>query len=753
MSNVVTDPLKGPDGEPLFPVNRAQRGGGRAADIESSLIRRISQGLVYAATGNRPEIWFGPGEPIAPVVPYVERPTVEGRQFDYPVATNTNIQPKQTEGITFATLRALADNYDLLRLVLETRKDQVENLRFNIVYKDDTKDPDDRCKEIEAFFQLPDKEHTWHEWVRMLVEDMLVIDAATVYPRLTRGGDLYALEPVDGATIKRLLDATGRTPLPPDPAYQQILKGVPAADYQLGELLYKPRNMRTNRIYGFSPVEQIIMTVNIALNRQLSQLQFYTEGSSADLVFGMPASWNISQVAQFQAYWDTLLAGNTAERRRTKFIPGDVKPLNTKDIKLMDEYDEWLARIVCFCFSVPPTAFTKQTNRSTSETMMQQAKEEGLQPIMQWLKNLHDQIVLQFWGPEFELSWADDESIDPLVQAQIDQIYLREGVVMDDEVRVDLGLPPLTAEQRAQKAPPPQLAGAVADDGTSAKDKLEGKDKNDELDMSAGGGAAQKAKKHQSPAELPWVKPAVGSMQKTLEHFLHDWGKKAAHNLHQVSWGKAGKDRQVEDALDDLPWDEFDDLALDTVDLYTSVAVASGDNALKELGLDDTDMMAALRQNGVDFARDRSAELVGKKWVDGELVDNPSAEWAITEETRDALRDLLTKATEEGWDGQTVANAIEEDFAFSPERSEMIARTEMCFTDISSKQEGWKQSGVVWGQRWSAAPDCCDECQALDGEEVELGSDFPNDGGSGPPLHPRCVCDVVAVLTNKSEED
>jgi hypothetical protein len=44
----------------------------------------------------------------------------------------------------------------------------------------------------------------------MLVEDMLVIDAATIYPRYTRGGSLYSLDIVDGATIKPLIGEDGR---------------------------------------------------------------------------------------------------------------------------------------------------------------------------------------------------------------------------------------------------------------------------------------------------------------------------------------------------------------------------------------------------------------------------------------------------------------------------------------------------------------------------------------------------------------
>ena len=112
----------------------------------------------------------------------------------------------------------------------------------------------------------------------MVLEDLFVLDALALYVRRTVGGTLYAIEPIDGATIKRVLDDHGRTPMPPATAYQQVLKGMPAVDYTRDELIYLPRNPRTHKIYGYSPVEQIVMTVNIALRRALHQLQFYTDG-------------------------------------------------------------------------------------------------------------------------------------------------------------------------------------------------------------------------------------------------------------------------------------------------------------------------------------------------------------------------------------------------------------------------------------------------------------------------------------------
>ena len=119
----------------------------------------------------------------------------------------------------------------------------------------DTPDASKSIDAVASFLARPDRRHSFADWLRMLVEEMLVIDAATIYPRYARGGALYSLDIIDGATIKPLIGEDGRAPEPPDPAYQQILKGVPAADFSADELIYLPRNLRSHRLYGMSPVE------------------------------------------------------------------------------------------------------------------------------------------------------------------------------------------------------------------------------------------------------------------------------------------------------------------------------------------------------------------------------------------------------------------------------------------------------------------------------------------------------------------
>lgn len=424
---------------------------GTATPVDPGLIARLVQGVRYTLSGVKPDSWFGPGQPLEPVA----QELAHGRQFDYSTSVNLRTNPRANEAVGFDQMRGLADGSDLLRLVIETRKDQMCALRWTVRPKDEKAEPDERCKQIEAFLAMPDQEHDWPTWLRMLLEDMLVLDAVTIYPRKTRGGEPYSFELVDGATIKRVIDETGRTPLPPDPAYQQVLKGLPAVNYSRDELIYAIRNPRTNRVYGYSPVEQIIMTVNIAMRRQLSQLQYYTEGNVPEAFIGVPDTWNPDQIRQFQDYWDAMLEGNTAARRHAKFIPGGMDVHETRPNAMKDMFDEWLARIVCFAFSISPNAFIAQVNRATAEVSKATADEEGIQPTAQWVKSVMDMILARWFNaPDLGFCWTQKDDTDPKTQAEIKAIYLREKVLTVDEVRADLGMDPLTPEQREELFPP-----------------------------------------------------------------------------------------------------------------------------------------------------------------------------------------------------------------------------------------------------------------------------------------------------------
>jgi hypothetical protein len=227
----------------------------------------------------------------------------------------------------------------------------------------------------------------------------------------------------------------------PGAAYTQVIKGVPAKDYTVDELVYRPRNVRTNRVYGYGHVEQIIMTVNIAIRRQIHQLSYYTDGSIPDLIFQVPETWNPLQIQQFSEYWDALLSGNSAEKRKAKFVPGGIAPYDVKQHALKDAFDEWLARVICYKFSQSPTPFVNQQNRSTSEQQHEQAVEEGLIPDEMWISNTVNLLMWRYLDASgYEHTFEQEETIDALIQAQIDQIYINAKVQSPKQVAEERGI-------------------------------------------------------------------------------------------------------------------------------------------------------------------------------------------------------------------------------------------------------------------------------------------------------------------------
>ncbi|CAN5785293.1 hypothetical protein BH11GEM2_BH11GEM2_26470 [soil metagenome] len=428
--------------------------------IETGLIGRIANGLRYMVTGTTE--FFGPGTPIEPAA----QDQAHGRAWDFPVGVNMGTRPRASEATDFATLRALADNFDLVRLAIETRKDQMGKLRWQVQRKDDGTQ-DDTATAIQRQLLAPDGEHDYLDWLRMLLEDLLVIDAPTVYIRPTRGGQVFAFEQIDGATINRMLDARGRTPTPPAPgeaydpathgAYQQVIKGLPATYYHANELIYKPRNPRIHKVFGFSPVEQLLLIINIGLRRQAHQLAFYTAGNIPDMLMAAPATWSQPQIESFQKYWDLMMAGDLEARRKLRMVPSDLKPLALRpEASLFDLFDEWIARVVCYCFSLPPSAFVKQQNRATAETAQEAALQEGLSPLMEWTVHFMNRLIAKGWQTQdYTFAWTDEPSLDPLVQAQVDEIYARNHIRRVNEIRDDHGWEKDDALDALQASPPP----------------------------------------------------------------------------------------------------------------------------------------------------------------------------------------------------------------------------------------------------------------------------------------------------------
>lgn len=479
------------------------KGIGKETPIHEGLLARFTGGVRSEISTIKPMDWMNPAQPMRRVAPT----GTQARIWDYRFGQNIDYTPKAFEGLAFDTLRALADGYPLLRTVIETRKDQVARVPHSFTVKPlDSKEPPSKIKErqnsdkriamLNEFWRRPDGVHSFSDWQREILEDMFVIDAPAVVPRWRIDGGLYGFDCIDGATISLLVDETGRTPQPPDPAYRQIIKGMPAVDMMApcaqlpgtDQIFYIPRNTRTNRLYGFAPVEQIVLTVNIGLRRQISQLQYFTEGTIPDVFLEAPEGVPEDRLTQLETMWNEKFA-STAARRKANFIPFGTSVTFAKDPKLKDELDEYLARQIAYAFSVSPTALVKMVNRAAGQQMSEDAKAEGLEPILYWFKEFMDDL-LEFMGcGDIEFSWGTYTRENPLQQAQINQIYLStvddqgHSVIRANEVREELGYDTIDYEaedEAARQQQQEEMAASNAHELELAKAK--GKNGVDEED-------------------------------------------------------------------------------------------------------------------------------------------------------------------------------------------------------------------------------------------------------------------------------
>lgn len=481
---------------------------------------------------------FNPGRPLDPdpingLRPDTGRP--EPRLYEFPVTWN--LSNSADRFIPWAILRAAADGISLFRRCIEIRKDHMLGLEWDVVISDraievaqrkadkgqlskaappvpastppttgevpspppDTTPTDasegpsagraaaeDALRErlspsIDAatkFLMVPDRGNglKFGQWLSQLLEEVFVLDAAAVYPRLTFGGDLYSLEILDGSTIKPLLDERGGRPLPPFPAYQQILYGFPRGEfvadtqesddpglgplipgaYPADELLYFRRVNRVWSPYGMSAVEQALDDGALYLARHRWMKGEYSDGTSVDGLYETPETlnWSPEQLMEYETEFNAVFAGNQVARRGARFLPPGIKPANQglsgSDAiaeRYKPEYDLHLIKLLAAHFdtTLPELGFTESKGLGSEgyHEGQQNVQMRKRRPIIRYVEEivtgiLHDQMGI----PEelcFKFLGLDDE--DEPAAADVAAKRQATGVMTLNEMRDEIGRP------------------------------------------------------------------------------------------------------------------------------------------------------------------------------------------------------------------------------------------------------------------------------------------------------------------------
>lgn len=708
--------------------------------------------------------WMGPGTPPAPL------PEAAGsvpRRFDYPFGINTQMQPRTGSLARFDQLRALAENYDILRLMIERRKRQMGKLKLTIkpIGKRKVEGLEGAIEEMTQLFKRPDGEHDFETWQGMVLEDRFVLDAASIEPRYNLGGKLARLDVVDGTTIIPRIDEWGRRPEPPNPAYQQKIKGVIVASLTWQEFIYKIAVVRPHTIWGFPPVEQILIICNMAIRRELHQLQYYTEGTAVDMIMEAPTGWTPEQMQDFEDSFHEALAGNTAERRKLRMMPQGSKITETKTELIKSPIDEWFARVVAFSFGIAPNAFVQGIIRATSETLREEATAEGLDPDIRWMRNLLDLIIQVYAGhPELEATLVDDVEPDPKTELENKKMRQEMGLISLDELLAEEGKPGVGVGTMI-KTPggwktPEQFALGTSSTAPVADPA------SPEFARSLVPSRVQRAAPTVTvkPKHNSEISGAEDDFSKAIEEYFAAEGPAIAEAV--AAQYPEPEDEGVEATRADKPLTEkqIDEIvkAIDLTGMVALIGVAESEalrvaekaatQAFLQINITDTNITDRATKKVVEYARERAAELVGMKYnAAGALVQNPRAQFAITDTTRTIIRGEITKAFSRGRSRDQLTKSIMEE-GFSKARAKTIAQTELSFANAEGHMSSWESSGVVKGKRWllsndhwNKVPDG-DPCDINAGQGVIPLRDAFQSGHKMHPEHPNCECVVAAEV-------
>jgi hypothetical protein len=442
--------------------------------------------------GNVP---FSSGVPIIPGA--INRLREDGRpdprRYEYQVAQNINIT--ETRLVPFKTLRAAADQIDIIRRCVEVMKHKLVGLDWDIVLAPDAAEKvmaetgektytramelakakfSDEIHRARKFWEVPDVSNgmVFTDWLNMAAEEILVLDAWAIWPQKNVKGDLLGLQILDGSTIKPLMDDRGMRPLAPYPAFQQILYGFPRSEFSApeeeteadgeftcDELTYCVRNRRTNTVYGYSPVERSLSLADIYLRRQQWIRAEYTDGVIPELILKSDGVFTPDQLKAYENVLNDYLSGMTENRKRASILPQGLDPIQLDGYgeKFKDTLDDYLVTAICGHFGVQPSEIGMNSKSGLGGSGIQAGEAAsseviGLVPMANWVGKMISQLSYVYLGMprELEFKFMPSDRNDGEALAREFDIRAKNGSLSINEMRSKSGEPLLSAPEADQ---------------------------------------------------------------------------------------------------------------------------------------------------------------------------------------------------------------------------------------------------------------------------------------------------------------
>lgn len=278
------------------------------------------------------------------------------------------------------------------------------------------------------------KRDNFSNFMSKMVRDSLVLDSSPIETEFKRDRSLgldgfYA---VDGATI-RLCTEMG---------YQgddeifalQVVQGSLRAAYTYDDLIYVPRNPRTDVLtggYGMSETELLVKVVTGFLNAMTYNLKYFDSNAIPKGLLHLSGDYSADDISSFKRYWNSMVRGinnawtlpvmvskNQESKASFENFGVDVNEI------MFAKWMTFLTSIICAIYGIAPdeinfesfTAGTSSLSGSDTEEKLINSKDKGLRPLLSHFEDVFSDFIVSEFSDKyvFRFSGLDEKLPDQL---------------------------------------------------------------------------------------------------------------------------------------------------------------------------------------------------------------------------------------------------------------------------------------------------------------------------------------------------
>ena len=274
------------------------------------------------------------------------------------------------------------------------------------------------------------KRDDFTSFMTKLTRDSLTLDSAPIETEFKRNKKLGmdGIYAVDGATIRLCTEA----------GYQgddeiralQVVQGQFRTAYTFDDLIYKPRNPRTDVLvggYGHSETELLIKVVTNLLNAMTYNGKFFDSNSIPKGLLHLSGNYSPQDLAAFKRQWNGMVKGvNNAWSMPVMVSKDQESKASFENFGVeIDEmaFSKWmvfLTSIVCAIYGIGPDEINFESFSAKSgglsggndtEEKLVSSKDKGLVPLLRYFEGVHSDFIVADFSDKyvFRFTGLDDE--------------------------------------------------------------------------------------------------------------------------------------------------------------------------------------------------------------------------------------------------------------------------------------------------------------------------------------------------------